>query len=242
MDFKKHLPQIMALGSIVGVVTTAVIAVKRKEVYEELIREARQEHMEDFCLLQPSDKVKPFFKAYYPAIISGGLTISCIAGSYILSNKQQASLIGAYSVLEGYFERYRTSAKRVFGPDADDKIMTDMARCNPEFHQIKMDIPDKKCIFYEPYSDTHIVIYERELMDAEYHLNRNYTLGGHISLNDFYTMIGLPNIPNGDSLGWDMISGISWIDFYHKKIGNERDGTPIYSINTVYPPEPFEEY
>ena len=242
MDFKKHLPQIMALGSIVGVVTTAVIAVKRKEVYEELVHEARQEHTEDFCPLQPSDKVKPFFKAYYPAIISGGLTISCIAGSYILSSRQQASLIGAYSVLEGYFNRYRESAKRVFGPDADDEIMADMARTNPEMHFIQLDSPDKKCIFYEPYSNTNFVMYERELMDAEYHLNRNYTFRGETTLNDFLSMLGLPTTTNGDSIGWEMSSGINWIDFSHRKIYIEEDGTPIYSVNYTFPPTPFEEY
>lgn len=238
MEFKKHLPQIMALGSIVGVVTTAVIAVKRKETEQQLLIDANYWKGD----MEPKERVKIFTKAYYPALISGGLTISCIAGSYILSDKKQISLIGAYQVLEAYFNRYRESAKRVYGSDADDRIMTDMARYNPEYHQLKIDIPDRKCIFYEPYSNTNFVMYERELMDAEYHLNRNYVLGGHISLNDFYAMLGLPAIINGDSIGWDIVSGIYWIDFYHRRIGTESDGTVIYSVNSVFPPEPFEEY
>lgn len=242
MEIKKYVPKIMAVGSIAGVITTAVIAVKRRETYEKLICEARREHVATFGLLQPSDKVEPFFEAYYPVFISGGLTIACIAGSYILSDKQQTSLIGAYGVLQNFFERYRRSANNVFGPNADNEIMTDMARTNPEVHFQCLDSSDKKCIFYEPYSNINFVMYERELMDAEYHLNRNFTMSGYASLNDFYEMLGLPAIPDGDHIGWNMESGICWIDFYHRRICIEEDGTPIFSVNYLFAPEPFEEY
>ena len=239
MEIKKYLPQIMAIGSIVGVITTSIIAVKNKDDYEDLLMEER--HKKPLQPIQPSTKLQIFIKAYRPTFVSGGLTISCIAGSYILNKKQQASLIGAYHALNGYFDRYQQSAKNVFGEDAHDQILADMARSNPEVHFQKLDAPDNKCVFYEPYSNTNFVMYERELMDAEYHLNRNYCFNGRASLNDLLSMLGVPTIPNGDDIGWDISSGIYWIDFCHKKVGNEDDGTPIYSVYSIFAPEPFED-
>jgi hypothetical protein len=55
------------------------------------------------------------------------------------------------------------------------------------------------------------------VLEAEYHLNRNWHLGGDICVNDFYDFLGIEHIDCGDELGWYWSDGIDWIDFNHHK-------------------------
>ena len=100
-----------------------------------------------------------------------------------------------------------------------------------------MDAPDDKVVFYEELSGESIVCYEREIMDAEYHLNRNFALRGYAALNEFYEFLGLPKTDYGDAVGWSMSYGYSWIDFEHRLINRDDGGTPIYSIDMIFPPD-----
>ena len=79
-----------------------------------------------------------------------------------------------------------------------------MAREFCGYHQIGLDTPDEKVIFYDEISGESITCYEREIMDAEYHLNRNFVMRGYASLNEFYEFLGLPQTERGEELGWTM--------------------------------------
>ena len=84
--------------------------------------------------------------------------------------------------------------------------------------------------------------YEREVIDAEYHFNRNFTMRGYAFLNEFYEFLGLPMTEYGRIAGWSMSSGIMWVDFEHRLIDNDDGGTACYSIDMVFPPEVLEEW
>ena len=77
-----------------------------------------------------------------------------------------------------------------------------------------------------------------QVLEAEYHLNRNWCLGASVYVNDFYNFLGMPTIPGGDELGWHWIysDGLSWIDFNHHKTILE-DGLEVYVIDFVYSPQ-----
>ena len=54
------------------------------------------------------------------------------------------------------------------------------------------------------------------VLNAQYHLNRNFTLRGYVSLNEFYEFLGIEKVVCGEGIGWgqDLLEdGIFWIDF-----------------------------
>ena len=90
----------------------------------------------------------------------------------------------------------------------------------------------------------------REVMDAEYHLNRNLALRDYASLNEFYEFLGLPPTTDGEKLGWNLyigpeIYGYSWVDFYHELCDDtdDPDAPSYYAIHMPFAPhQGFTEY
>lgn len=200
-----------------------------------------------FCM---DDKSKRFIDItmnvvpiYIPTIIFGTSTIMCILGANALNKKQQASLISAYALARNYHKEYRDKLIELYGEKTDIEVRNAMAREHCNYHQLKLNVPDKKVVFYDEISGKSIVRYEREIMDAEYHLNRNFTMRGYAFLNEFYYFLGLPASEYGGEVGWSMSSGIMWIDFEHRLIEKSDDGgLACYSIDMVFPPDILEEW
>ena len=84
--------------------------------------------------------------------------------------------------------------------------------------------------------------YEREIIDAEYHFNRNFTMRGYAFLNELYEFLGMPKTEYGGIAGWSLCSGIMWVDFEHRLIDNDDGGPACYSIDMVFSPEILEEW
>ena len=80
-------------------------------------------------------------------------------------------------------------------------------------------------------------MYERELMDAEYHINRNYVMRGYVTFNEWLEFVGLSPISNGDDIGWSIDSGMYWIDIHHRKTKEIMNGEPIYEVDYMYGPD-----
>lgn len=78
------------------------------------------------------------------------------------------------------------------------------------------------------------------MLEAEYHLNRNWCLGSDICVNDFYDFLGIEHIDCGDELGWHWSDGIGWIDFNHHKTVLD-DGLEVYVIDMVFSPSSNDE-
>lgn len=227
--------QVLAALGIAGVVATAVMAskntIKAKEILDARITE-------DSTKLEV---VKAVLPAYLPTIATGAATIACIAGSSILSKKSQASLASAYALSNEAFKKYRSKLIELHGEEADKEIREAIVRTNADFHHFGVDIPDKKLTFYDDIGDRTFTMYERELMDAEYHFNRNFALSGEQTLNQFYEMIGLDPIEEGDKIGWNICDGICWVDIQHTPI-KSKTGKTIYLLDYVFSPEVMDLY
>ena len=97
--------------------------------------------------------------------------------------------------------------------------------------------------FYDRFSDRYFESTTARVIEAEYHLNRNFCLGGSVPLNEFYEFLGIEGVDGGDRIGWGngfYDSGVYWIDFDHRKITLD-DGTIFYTIEMMFDPEIMEE-
>lgn len=75
-----------------------------------------------------------------------------------------------------------------------------------------------------------------QVLAAEYHVNRNYILGGANVLNDLYSLLGLEETDFGEEMGWAPTDeGEFWIEFNHRKAKLD-DGTVFYILEMPFEP------
>lgn len=95
-------------------------------------------------------------------------------------------------------------------------------------------------IFYEPISNSFIHASKYDILTAVFRLNRNFTLRGESSVNEFLAFIGtVPFSRKADEWGWDCVElaegGFNpWIDIEY--VESVRAGVPCLDI--IFWPEP----
>lgn len=236
MKINKSL--IMTFIAAGGVVATCVFVGLETPKALQAIEDEKEKKGED---LTKKETVITAAKEYLPAIALGTSTIGCIFGIHMFNTKQQASMIAAYGLLAKNFRQYRDAAIQVYGEEGEKKIHDEVVLQNCNYHQIRSDKPDEKSIWYDEISGESIEAYEKEIIDAEYHFNRNFTLRGYASLNELYEFLGMPQTEFGDTVGWSSADGYFWVDFEHQIANNGDDGgARIYSITPIF--EPSADY
>lgn len=226
---KRQSPTILTCIGAVGVVATAVLAIRATPKAMETLERAKLEKEED---LTPLEVVQVAGPAYIPAITIGASTIACIFGANVLNKRQQATITGAYMFLQQSYKEYKNKVNEIFGKDADSQIKS--AILEEKRRKVELPTSGETVLFYEEHYGE---IFERtmaEVMDAEYQLNRKFAVEGEATLNDFFELLGLPKNDAGDSFGWNIdyicdFYSYSWIDFEHELVTLD-DGLECYII------------
>lgn len=231
---KKNSAIILAIAGVLGVGAAVYATAKAVPKAEKSIKEAEEKKG------APLDGHEAF-KAIAPSCILPAsitlATVTCIIGSAVISRKNEKSLIAAYGLIDNSFRRYRGKLIELHGEEIDKEVRDAVAREYCDFHKLNLDCPDGKYIWVDDLSGQTIEAYEREIMDAEYHLNRNFVMRGYSTLNEFYSMVGMEPTEAGERIGWSMCDGYSWIDFEHRRLDNPDDnGTPCYAIDFIFGP------
>jgi hypothetical protein len=236
MKINKSL--IMSCIAAGGVIITSVFIACETPKAIQLLEEEEKKKGEP---LTKKETVFTVAKVYWPAVAVGTGTICCIFGIHVFNAKQQTSLIAAYTLVNKNFAKYRESLVNLYGEEADKKVRDEVILQNCNYHHIGCDVPDEKATWVEEISGESIDAYEKEIIDAEYHFNRNFTMRGYASLNELYEFLGMPQTEYGKSVGWTTSDGIFWVDFEHRIVNNGDDGGPcVYSIWPIF--EPSADY
>lgn len=159
---------------------------------------------------------KKAFKAYIPTMLIGGATIGCIFGSNGLNKQEIAGLAATCVMLNRRYSSYRNAVIERHGEEEDKKIQAELVKTCANYHCVCPDTPDEKFWWRDPYTEKKFQRYERDIIDAELHLNRNFILRGYCSVNEFREFLGLDPVPKGEDFGWTMDEGYCFIDFEHK--------------------------
>lgn len=190
------------------------------------------------------EKIKTLVKCYPKTLVSGALTITAILGSNRISKKQQAALVGSYVALAKKYHDYRSR----IDPEKDVSARASSIREDYE-RQEHYDVNEgqETLLFYDEYSDRYFERTMAEVIDAEYHLNRNFILKGAVDLNEFYLFLGLEPTPLGRCIGWSFYlgveSGYQWVDFYNKKITiDDGSKNQLECFEICMPFAPLENY
>lgn len=235
---QRSSPTILTCIAAIGVGLTAVATARATIKVTELLKEEEEKKGIELTKMEIVQTAVP---VYIPAIAIGLSTISCIFGANTMNKQKQASIASAYALLNSYHKEYRKKLIELHGEETDIEVRNAIAREYCNYHCIDINEPDRKVLFYDEISKRSVLRYEREIIDAEYHFNRNFCMRGYAYLNEFYEYLGLPHTKYGKNAGWSMASGIEWVDFEHRMIASE-EGVPMYLIDMVFFPDILNEW
>lgn len=242
---KRASPTILTCMAAVGVIGTAVLAIRGTIKAQELVQAATDEKGEELAKLEV---VKAAAPAYIPTALASISTISCVVGANTLNKRQQATMASAYAMLSQTYQRYRNAASTVYGEDADSKIQAEMAKDvyisadGISILSSELEEKSEKILFYDTNSQRYFTSSVPAVLNAMYHLNRNIVLRGDATVNEFFEFLGLDGIAGGNDLGWEsdlmLEVGYLWLDFENTYTKME-DGMECCVISSCIEPKPL---
>lgn len=254
----KNAPVILTAIAVVGVVSTAIAAVKASPKAEEVLHDAKddisgvqqeadekgwtEDEVKQTVKEIKIDTAKKLAKIYAPTVISGVGTISCIIGAQKLSLRRQAALAAAYNLTESTLREYQKKAKELLGEkkeaEIQDYISKKKLEKNPK-DDSKLVITGKgDYLCYDDISGRYFRSSSAKIQAAVNDLNFQLLNDLRCTLNDFYELLGLEGIGFGDEMGWDVDDGK--LEIYYSYQGDTYD-EPCLVINYMNKPGPFHK-
>lgn len=141
--FKKHSPEILVVGGVIGTVVSAVLACKAttkvndiladtkdqiEKVHEVLEdpenttdRYSEDDSKKDLAIIYAQTGLK-IAKLYAPSVILGALSITSILGGHNILRKRNVALAAAYTAIDHSFKDYRGRVVERFGDVVDREL------------------------------------------------------------------------------------------------------------------------
>lgn len=240
---KEHGATILSWMASFGTVTGAGLAAKAMPKAQERIHEAWQQKKDTLTSqalesedsqaalreltqkgvkLTPWETIKAGGPAFIPAAIVEVATIGCIHGSNHLNQKeiqfQRSEAKRLAEAAGAAMTAYAAFQENVRKLDETTAVAAEIMADKQKDDRTPW---DEKRIFY---IDGQPEFFERtmeEVFKAEMELNRAFNIMGYATVNDFYRLLKLPTIPDGDLRGWhdyigEVYFGYRWIDFGHE--------------------------
>lgn len=242
---KRNAPTILTCLGAVGVVATAVMAVKETPKALTLLENAKEEKGEE---LTKFEKVKVAGPVYIPSVLTGAATIACIFGSNVISKNQQATLMSAYALLDNSYKEYKKKTDELYGEEAGKQIRGEIAKDKYTGDEVSLD--DDKELFYDFYSGRYFESTKQEVLWAQYETNRSMFVNYSVGVNEYYDLLGLEPLPEYEMLGWtcgqiEEMYWHPWIEFDNEEtiIEPESEYNEGMKCTIIHMPfEPFIDY
>lgn len=237
-------PAILTAVAVVGVVSTAILAVKATPQAMIDIQEAESEQTEPLTVNQ---KIYLVGHHYVPAVVTGSLTITCIIGVTYIHTKRHAALISAYTLSEKVLHEYQEKVKEKFGEGKEQRVRDDIAQDtvnnNPPSEGKVVLTGNGEHLFMDKKSGRYFKSTVDRVRKAENKLNYELNNNSYASLNDFYGFLNIPPSEIGEELGWQSDHLVE-IQFSTVLIGDDEEnlieGTPCIVI--TYSTTPIRNY
>lgn len=226
----KHSPEILTGLGLASMVTSTVLAVKATPKAVELIQKEEYERKER---LKPKEVVQTTWKEYLPAASFGIGGIICIICGCRIGTKRGAALATAYAVSERTLRTYRDKVIETVGEKKEKEIRQKVAQesvdKNPPVESKVIITQKGNTLIKDEYSGRYFRSDLDSIRKASNELNREMLHNNYISLNQWYSAIGLEMIKDGHRIGWNIDRGLIELDFNTCLVGDEPCITMEYS-------------
>lgn len=239
---KRNSATILTCVGAAGVIATTVTAVKATPKALVLLEKAKEEKGENLTKLET---VKIAGPAYVPAVVVGVSTLACIFGANMLNQRNQASLMSAYALVDGAYKDYRSKVNKLYGDDAGSQVRTAIAK--DKYEEGVYELREDERLYYDMYSGRYFEATPAFVKTAEYELNRKLMMDDCAYLNEWYYLLDLEPLEHGLDCGWSTCANSdmywqTWVDFHHDKTVMD-DGLECIIISFNQEPYmDFEDY
>lgn len=232
----RRSPEILTGVGIAGMLTTTVLAVKATPKAIDACESLRNEQGGELTKL---DCVKAAWKYYIPAAVTGATSIACLIGANSVNAKRNAALATAYKLSETAFIEYKDKVVETIGEKKEqtvrDEVVKDRIKRNPVSSNEVYITSKGNTLFYDSLSGRYFetdIEYVKKVVNE---INRRILNEMYISLNEFYTELGLHETKMGDELGWNIDDGMLDIHFSPQMSDDDRPCLAIdYSVAPKY--------
>ena len=159
LKFKKHSPEILVVGGVVGLVTSGVMACKATTKLSAILDDSKEqielfdkvaanpEMVKEEYTVEDAEKDKKIVKVqtavkvaklYAPSIAVGVVSIGAIFASNNIMRKRNVALGAAYATVDRAFKDYRNRVVDRFGEELDKEL-----RYNLKTKEVKETIEDE---------------------------------------------------------------------------------------------------
>lgn len=225
---KQYSPEILSGLAIAGVVGTAVLAVRATPGAIDHIEEVRDE--DPGKVVFKRQVVAIAWKHYVPAAISGAVTIGCIVGATRIGSRRNAALVAGAALADRAFNDYKEEVRELIGERKELEVREKTAQKqiddNPPSKEILMVLQDKEQLCYDTLTGRYFRSDIETIRRAENEINHRVIQDMWCSHNEFYELIGLPDVRAGEELGWNMDHLMSLIFTSHLS----PEGVPCLAI------------
>lgn len=142
LKVKKHSPEMLVIGGVVGAVGAAVMACKATTKLSAVMEESKQnieqihnyvdengysekyteeDSKKDLTIVYAQSAMK-VAKLYAPAVLVGTVSIAAILGGHNILRKRNIALAAAYTAVEKSFKEYRGRVVERFGKELDKEL------------------------------------------------------------------------------------------------------------------------
>lgn len=235
----RHSSTLLTITGAAGVIGTTVMAVKATPKALQLIEEAKEEKGEDLTKFEVVKKTAP---VYLPSVLVGASTIACIFGANILNQRKQAALMSAYALLDNSYKEYTGKTKELYGEQADIDIRDEIVKDKYLDYECETEKEGDTKLFYEDTYGGYFEATDADVLKAEMEVNRLLAFRGYVSINEYFTLLGIKDKYFDYPLGWscDTIEQEQteyWLDFSHRKVTLE-DGMECTIVSPHLNPLP----
>lgn len=279
---KAKSPEILLALGVVSFVGTVVVACKQTMKAEEILDEHERKLQEiesckrlaaeeDSSVIYTEAQIKKgtfiawkdtalsFTKLYFPAVLLGGISLTCFGASYGIMRKRNVGLGIAYAAVDTAFKEYRDRVKAELGEAADNrfrfgtkyesgKVLEEKEDGSTEIVEKEVEtVPfdeDKaygaRFIFSEDtakcWQPTKI-LNDMTLQASRNYMQNKFEMQGFLFLNDVLESLGMEKVPDGQLVGWIRGCGDPYVDYRIKEVyrpsrkGNETDFEVTYMLD-----------
>jgi len=233
----EHTPEILTGLGAAGVVVTAVFSAKATPKALKAVEEKKRELHTD--KLPMKETIKCTWKYYVPAALSGAASIACILGSNTVHAKRYSALAAAYKLSETAIAEYREKVVETVGEKKEQEvreaIMREKVTKNPPSGSEIIQTGKGDTLCYDNTCGRYFYSSKIEIESIANVLNRKMNNGEEISLNDFYTELGLYPTDIGYTIGWRADWSLIKPHFTTQLADDGR--TPCLVVGFWYPPK-----
>ena len=222
---RKDKQFLLNFASVVGVGLTMFTAIKGT-------KEACKLTTDDMPAI---DKFKKTWRCYIPSGLIATSTVLCIIYSDKVSMNEKIALLNTLTTVQGNYKMLRESVNDIQDTETKEEILKRTVKAKVPKDMYIERTGEK--IFYEEYTAKFFTSTIDNVLKAEYMFNKQLSIVGYATLNDFYGFLGISKTEDGDILGWSVYDGYyaaaegnPWVDFEHGKMEDD-DGVEYHYIN-----------